>query len=91
MAVDREEQRFRHRLADEAEAAQKAGKFEDEITPFTISTRKGDEIIVDDEFIRHGVTYEALAKSCVPATLQGRLSDGWQHSPASTTARRRWC
>jgi acetyl-CoA C-acetyltransferase len=45
-----------------AEAAQKAGKFKDEITPYTVVTRK-DEIVFDaDEFIRAGTTAESLGK-----------------------------
>ena len=47
---------------NKAEAAQKAGKFKDEITPFTIKTRKGDIVVEDDEYIRHGATMEAMQK-----------------------------
>ena len=47
---------------NKAEAAQKAGKFVDEIVPFTIKTRKGDVTVDADEFIRHGATLDALAK-----------------------------
>lgn len=47
---------------NKAEAAQKAGKFQDEIIPFTIKTRKGDIIVDADEYIRHGATMEAMAK-----------------------------
>ncbi len=47
---------------NKAEAAQKAGKFKDEITPVTISTRKGDIVVEDDEYIKHGVTLEGLQK-----------------------------
>ncbi|MER5172005.1 acetyl-CoA C-acetyltransferase [Thioclava sp. GXIMD2076] len=45
-----------------AEAAQKAGKFKDEIIPFTISTRKGEIIVDADEYIRHGATIESMQK-----------------------------
>src|ERR1700739_4082259 len=45
-----------------AEAAEKAGKFKDEIVPVTIKTRKGDIIGSDDEYPRHGATIEAMAK-----------------------------
>ncbi|WP_339108482.1 acetyl-CoA C-acetyltransferase [Thioclava sp. GXIMD4216] len=45
-----------------AEAAQKAGRFADEIVPFTISTRKGDIIVDSDEYIRHGATIESMQK-----------------------------
>ena len=47
---------------NKAEAAQKSGKFADEITPFTVSTRKGDIIVKADEYIRHGATLEAMQK-----------------------------
>ena len=44
-----------------AEAAQKAGKFDAEITPVTIKGRKGDTVVDKDEYIRHGATYESVA------------------------------
>ncbi len=44
-----------------AEAAQKAGRFVDEITPVTIKGRKGDTVVDTDEHPRHGTTVEALA------------------------------
>ena len=47
---------------NKAEAAQIAGKFEDEIVPFTVSTRKGDITIEKDEYIRHGATIENMQK-----------------------------
>ncbi|MEL6678385.1 MAG: acetyl-CoA C-acetyltransferase [Pseudomonadota bacterium] len=47
---------------NKAEAAQKAGKFADEITPFTVKTRKGDIVVDADEYIRHGATIEAMQK-----------------------------
>jgi acetyl-CoA C-acetyltransferase len=47
---------------NKAEAAQKAGKFADEITPFTVKTRKGETIVDQDEYIRHGATMEAMQK-----------------------------
>ncbi|WP_053568323.1 acetyl-CoA C-acyltransferase, partial [Caballeronia cordobensis] len=47
---------------NKAEAAQKAGRFNDEIVPVAIPQRKGDPIqFATDEFVRHGVTAEALA------------------------------
>jgi acetyl-CoA C-acetyltransferase len=45
-----------------AEAAQKAGKFKDEIIPVTIKTRKGDVIVDTDEYPKHGTTIETLTK-----------------------------
>jgi acetyl-CoA C-acetyltransferase len=47
---------------NKAEAAQKAGKFKDEIVPFIVSTRKGDVTVDADEYIKHGVTLEGVAK-----------------------------
>jgi acetyl-CoA C-acetyltransferase len=61
--LTREEQdRFAVSSQNKAEAAQKAGRFKDEIVPFTISTRKGDIVVDQDEFIRHGATLDAVAK-----------------------------
>ena len=45
-----------------AEAAQKAGKFKEEIIAFTIKTRKGDIVVDADEYIRHGATLESMQK-----------------------------
>ncbi|MEY1557392.1 acetyl-CoA C-acetyltransferase [Yoonia sp. R2331] len=47
---------------NKAEAAQKAGKFADEITAYTVKTRKGDIVVDQDEYIRHGATMEAMQK-----------------------------
>jgi acetyl-CoA C-acetyltransferase len=47
---------------NKAEAAQKAGKFKDEIVAHTIKTRKGDVVVEDDEYIKHGVTVDSIAK-----------------------------
>jgi acetyl-CoA C-acetyltransferase len=45
-----------------AEAAQKAGRFDAEIAPVTIASRKGDVVVDKDEYIRHGATLEAMEK-----------------------------
>jgi acetyl-CoA C-acetyltransferase len=47
---------------NKAEVALKAGKFENEITPFKISTRKGDITVNVDEYIRHGATMDTMQK-----------------------------
>ena len=47
---------------NKAEVALKAGKFENEIVPFKISTRKGDIIVNVDEYIRHGATMDTMQK-----------------------------
>jgi acetyl-CoA C-acetyltransferase len=60
--IAREEQdRFAVASQNKAEAAQKAGKFVDEIVPFPIPQRKGDPVLfATDEFIRAGATLESL-------------------------------
>jgi acetyl-CoA C-acetyltransferase len=61
--ISREQQdEFAVASQNKAEAAQKAGKFADEITPFTVKHRKGDIIVDSDEYIRHGATIEAMQK-----------------------------
>jgi acetyl-CoA C-acetyltransferase len=47
---------------NKAEAAQTGGRFADEITPVTIKTRKGDIVVENDEYIRHGATMDSMAK-----------------------------
>ena len=47
---------------NKAEAAQKAGKFKDEITPVTIKSRKGDIVVDTDEYPKAGVTLESVSK-----------------------------
>ncbi len=59
--ITREEQdAFAAASQNKAEAAQKAGRFSEEIVPVTIKTRKGETIVETDEYPRHGVTAEAL-------------------------------
>ncbi len=66
-AVTREEQdEFALASQLKTEAAQKAGKFQDEIIPFEIKSRKGTVVFADDEYPRHGATLDAL-KSLRPA------------------------
>jgi acetyl-CoA C-acetyltransferase len=61
--ITREEQdKFAVASQNKAEAAQKGGRFKDEIVPVTIKSRKGDIVVADDEYIRHGATYDAIAK-----------------------------
>ena len=61
--ITREEQdRFAVASQNKAEAAKKSGRFKDEITPVTIKTRKGEVVFAEDEYIKDGVTYEAVAK-----------------------------
>jgi acetyl-CoA C-acetyltransferase len=61
--ITRDEQdQFAVASQNKAEAAKKAGKFKDEITPVTIKTKKGDIVVSDDEYIRDGATLESVAK-----------------------------
>jgi acetyl-CoA C-acetyltransferase len=65
--VTREEQdEFAVRSQNKAEAAQKAGRFKDEIIPFEIPSRKGPVVFADDEYPRHGATLDAM-KGLKPA------------------------
>ena len=57
-----------------AEAAQKAGRFDDEIAPVTIKGRKGDTIVDKDEFIRHGATLEAMQGLKPAFTKEGSVT-----------------
>ena len=57
-----EQDAFAERSQQKAEAAQKAGRFDDEIAQVTCATRKGDVTVDADEHPRHGTTLEDLAK-----------------------------
>jgi acetyl-CoA C-acetyltransferase len=60
--ISRQEQdEFAVSSQNKAEAAQKAGRFDEEIAPVTIKGRKGDTVVDKDEFIRHGVTLESIS------------------------------
>jgi acetyl-CoA C-acetyltransferase len=59
-----------------AEAAQKAGKFKDEIVPVTVKTRKGDVVVDTDEYPRHGATLEAMAKLKPAFAKDGTVTAG---------------
>lgn len=73
--LTREEQdAFACSSQNKAEAAQKAGKFEEEIVPVVIKGRKGDTVVDKDEFIKYGVTMESLAKAR-PAFAVGKYKD----------------
>ena len=61
---------------NKAEAAQKAGKFADEITPFTVKTRKGETIVDQDEYIRHGATIENMQKLRPAFDREGSVTAG---------------
>jgi len=66
-AVTREEQdEFAVKSQNKTEAAQKAGRFKDEIVPYEVPSRKGPVVFADDEYPRHGATMEAM-KNLKPA------------------------
>ena len=59
-----------------ASAAQKAGRFKDEITPVTVKTRKGDVVVSDDEFIRHDATIDGMRKLRAAFSKDGTVTAG---------------
>jgi acetyl-CoA C-acetyltransferase len=61
---------------NKAEAAQKAGKFDDEVIPFTVKTRKGDIVVDKDEYIRHGATLDAMTKLRPAFSRDGSVTAG---------------
>ena len=83
--ITREDQdNFAVTSQNRAEAAQKAGKFAGEIAPVTIKGRKGDTVVDQDEYIRHGATIEAMSalrpafnkEGSVTAANASGLNDG---------------
>jgi acetyl-CoA C-acetyltransferase len=67
---------FAVKSQNKAEAAQKAGKFKDEIAPVTIKTRKGDIVVDTDEHPKHGSTLEALTKLRPAFDKEGTVTAG---------------
>ena len=61
---------------NKAEAAQKSGRFKDEIVPVTIKGRKGDTIVDTDEYPRHGATVEAMTKLRPAFSKDGSVTAG---------------
>jgi len=75
--ISREEQdRFAVASQNKAEAAQKAGRFKDEILPVTVPSKKGDIVVTEDEFIRHGATYDGVAKLRASFSKDGTVTAG---------------
>src|SRR5471032_231106 len=83
--ITREDQdRFAVASQNKAEAAQRAGRFTVEIAPVTIKGRKGDTVVDQDEYIRHGATYESVSglrpafskEGSVTAANASGLNDG---------------
>ncbi|MGB6535199.1 MAG: acetyl-CoA C-acetyltransferase, partial [Xanthobacteraceae bacterium] len=67
---------FAVRSQNKAEAAQKAGKFKDEITPVTIKTRKGDMVVDADEYPKHGTTLDSISKLRPAFDKEGTVTAG---------------
>lgn len=61
---------------NKAEAAQKAGKFKDEIAEYTVTSRKGDIAVDADEYIRHGATIESMRKLRPAFDKEGTVTAG---------------
>jgi acetyl-CoA C-acetyltransferase len=75
--ITREEQdSFAVASQNKAEAAQKAGRFKDEIVPVTVKTRKGDVVVSDDEYIRHGATLDSVTKLRPAFDKEGTVTAG---------------
>src|SRR5512147_2874319 len=75
--ITREQQdQFALASQQKAEAAQKAGKFKDEIVPIVVKDRKGDITVDSDEYPKHGTTLEALAKLRPAFSKDGTVTAG---------------
>lgn len=75
--ISRQEQdEFATLSQNKAETAQKNNRFSDEILPITITKRKEEVVFNNDEFIRHGTTYDALAKLRPAFDKQGSVTAG---------------
>jgi acetyl-CoA C-acetyltransferase len=59
-----------------ASAAQKSGRFRDEIAPVTVKGRKGEVVVSDDEYIRHDSTVETMAKLRPAFNKEGTVTAG---------------
>ena len=75
--ITREQQdQFAVASQNKAEAAQKAGRFKDEIVPVKITTRKGEVVVDSDEHPKHGTTLEALMKLRAAFDKNGTVTAG---------------
>ncbi|AUG51437.1 acetyl-CoA C-acetyltransferase [Thalassospira marina] len=75
--ISREEQdAFAVASQNKAEAAQKAGRFADEIAPVTIKHRKGETVFDADEYPRHGASVEGMAKLRPAFDKEGTVTAG---------------
>ena len=75
--ITREQQdSFADASQKKASAAQKAGRFKDEIVPVTVKGRKGDTVVGDDEYIRHDSSPEMMAKLRPAFSKEGTVTAG---------------
>ena len=75
--IGRDEQdRYAVMSQQRAEAAQKAGRFKDEIVPVVVKERRGDVTVADDEYPKHGTTIETLAKLRPAFAKDGSVTAG---------------
>ena len=75
--ITREQQdEFAVASQNKAEAAQKAGRFADEIAAVTVASRKGDVVVDQDEYIRHGATLDAMTKLRPAFSKDGTVTAG---------------
>ncbi|WP_417711355.1 acetyl-CoA C-acetyltransferase [Roseibium aggregatum] len=73
--INREQQdEFAVASQNKAEAAQKAGRFKDEITPVTVVERRAERVVEDDEYIRHGATLDSVTKLRPAFTKDGSVT-----------------
>jgi acetyl-CoA C-acetyltransferase len=72
----REQDEFACASQNKAEAAQKAGRFADEIVPYSIKTKKGEIVVDADEYLRHGTTLEMLASLRPAFDKEGTVTAG---------------
>ncbi len=71
-----EQDNFAVSSQNKAEAAKKAGKFQDEIAPVTIKTRKGEVVVAEDEYIREGATVEGVGELRPAFDKEGTVTAG---------------
>ena len=67
---------FAAKSQNKAQAAQEAGKFQDEIVPFTVKGRKGDTVVDKDEYIKYDVTAEKIGKLRPAFDKEGTVTAG---------------
>ena len=71
-----EQDEFAANSQQKASAAQKAGRFQDEIAPVTLKGRKGDTVVDQDEYIRHDATAENMSKLRPAFSKDGTVTAG---------------